>query len=148
MGYFIGGQNHFTGDEAMRFIRIRKRYNDITRQDHQTMVLCALKDKLLTPSVLPKIPSIINAFKDSVITDLSPEQLGQLACLLPRLERENLLFTGFPDEILEPSRVYNERIEDETFVMDIDTEQIRDYIQQFTAGTWPVPSEDDEATCP
>ena len=148
MGYFYAGQNHFTGDEAMRFIRIRKRYNDITRQDHQTMVLCALKDKVLSPSVLPKIPQIINAFKDSVITDLSPEQLGQLACLLPHLERENLLFTGLPEEILEPSRVFNERIEDETFVMDVDPALIREYVQQFTAGTWPTPSEDGGATCP
>ena len=112
------------------------------------MVLCALKDKVLSPNVLPKIPQIINAFKDSVITDLSPEQLGQLACLLPHLERENLLFTGLPEEILEPSRVFNERIEDETFVMDVDPALIREYVQQFTAGTWPTPSEDGGATCP
>src|SRR5574341_754911 len=38
MGYFTAGQHHFTGDEALRFSRIRKKYNDFTRMDHQNMV--------------------------------------------------------------------------------------------------------------
>jgi LCP family protein required for cell wall assembly len=148
MGYFYAGNNHFTGDEALRFSRIRKRYNDFTRQDHQTMVLCALKDKLLTPSVLPKIPDIIGTFKDSVITDLSLEQMGQLACLLPHLDSDNLLFTSFPDELFEQKRVFSPQLEDNTAVMDADMDILREYVQQFMEGTWPVPSEDEGASCP
>jgi LCP family protein required for cell wall assembly len=49
MGYFTAGQHHFTGSEALRFARIRKRYNDFTRMDNQNMVLCALKDKVGQP---------------------------------------------------------------------------------------------------
>jgi len=138
MGYFDSGQQHFTGDEALRFSRIRKRYNDFTRMDHQTMVLCALKKKLVTPSVITSIPKIIGAFQDSVITDLSLEQLSQMACLLPYLEKENLLFTGLPEEIMQPGRVTNPQTGITTFVMDVDFEVIRDYVSQFLAGTWPV----------
>ena len=146
MGYFTAGQNHFTGEEAMRFMRIRKRYNDFTRADHQTMVLCALREKVLSPSVLPKIPKIIAAFRDSVITDLSLEQMGQMACLLPYIKRENLLFTSLPQEIFSPGRVLNPQMQNETFVLEADYNVIRDYIRQFVEGTWPA--EPEEPSCP
>jgi len=146
LGYFTAGQHHFTGEEALRFARIRKRYNDFTRQDHQTMVICALKEKVTSPSVLPKIPQIIAAFQGSVLTDLSPEQISQLACLLPHIKRENLIFTSLPEEILKPARVYNPVLKNNTFVLDADFDVIRDYVDQFLAGTWPT--EPDEPSCP
>ena len=146
LGFFPKGQHHFSGEQALRFARVRKKYNDFTRMDHQTMVLCALRSKLKEPSVIVKIPRIVSAFKDSVQTDLSPEQISQLACLLPKVKRENLLFTSLPDEILNPGRVYNPRQKDTTFVMEADYDVIRDYVAQFMAGTWPT--EPEEPTCP
>jgi anionic cell wall polymer biosynthesis LytR-Cps2A-Psr (LCP) family protein len=146
MGYFTAGQHHFTGDEALRFSRIRKKYNDFTRMDNQNMVLCALRKKLLTPSVLPKIPQLIAAFQNSVLTDLSPEQLSQLACLAPKLDRKDILFTSLPQEILQPSRVYSPIQKNETFILDADFNVIRDYVARFIAGTWPT--EPKEPTCP
>ena len=146
MGYFTAGQKHFNGDQALRFSRIRKKYNDFTRMDNQTMVLCALRKKITSAAVLPKIPQIINSFVGSVQTDLSLEQIGQLACLLPSLKRENILFTGLPPEIFSPAREYSDALKNETFVLDVDNKVVRDYIDQFIAGTWPtVP---DEPTCP
>jgi len=146
MGYFTAGQQHFNGDQALRFARIRKKYNDFTRMDHQNMVICALKEKITSPAVLPKIPQIIAAFQGSVLTDLSLGQIGQLACLAPRLKRENILFTSLPEEILTPGRVYSPQQKNETFVMQADYDVIRDYVARFMAGTWP--SEPDEPTCP
>lgn len=146
MGYFTAGQHQFSGDEALRFARIRKKYNDFTRMDHQNMVICALKEKITSPSVITKIPQIIAAFQGSVLTDLSPEQISQLACLAPRLKRENLLFTSLPEEILSPGRVYSPQQKNETFVMEADFDIIRDYVERFMAGSWPT--EPDEPTCP
>ena len=146
MGYFYAGQQHFNGDQALRFSRIRKKYNDFTRMDNQNMVLCALKEKLTSPGVVPKIPKIIGAFQGSVLTDLTPEQISQMACLLPSLKKENLLFTSLPDEILSPSRQYSPVLKDETFILDVDNQVVRDYISQFLAGTWP--NEPKEPTCP
>ncbi len=146
MGYFYAGQNHFNGDQALRFARIRKKYNDFTRMDHQNMVLCALKEKITNPAVLPKIPQIIASFQDSVITDLSPEQISQLACLVPKLKRENLLFTSLPEEILSQGTVYSPQQKDNTFVMQADYDVIRDYVERFMAGTWP--DKPKEPTCP
>jgi len=146
MGYFSAGQQQFNGDQALRFARIRKKYNDFTRMDHQNMVICALKEKITRPAVLPKIPQIIAAFQGAVLTDLSLEQISQLACLAPRLKRENILFTSLPEEILTPGRVYSPQQKNETFVMQADYDVIRDYVARFMAGTWP--SEPDEPTCP
>lgn len=146
MGYFYAGQQHFNGDEALRFSRIRKKYNDFTRMDHQNMVICALKEKVTSPAVLAKVPQIITAFQDSVLTDLSPEQLTQLACLAPKLKRENLLFTSLPEEILSPGRVYSPQQKDQVFIMEADFDEIRDYAALFMAGTWPT--EPNEPTCP
>ena len=146
MGYFRAGQNHFTGEKALRFARIRKKYNDFTRMDNQNMVICALKKKITSPEVFPKIPKIIAAFQDSVLTDLSPEQLAQLACLAPRLKRENLIFTSLPQEIFTPGRVFSPQQKDNTFVVEADYDVIRGYVDQFLAGTWPT--EPDEPTCP
>jgi LCP family protein required for cell wall assembly len=148
MGYFTAGNHHFNGDEAMRFSRIRKRYNDFTRMDHQNIVICALKEKLLTPTVLPKIPQIIGAFKDAVITDLSLEQMGQLACLLPHLDSSNLIFTGLPEDLFAPGRVFSPQMRDETFVMEIDMQEVRRYMEIFTNGTWPTTADTGGSTCP
>jgi len=146
MGYFYAGQRHFNGDQALRFARIRKKYNDFTRMDHQNMVLCALKEKITSPAVLPKIPQIIASFKDSALTDLSLEQLGQLACLAPHLKRENLIFTSLPEEILGSGTVYSPIQKNTTYVVEADFEVIRNYVDQFVAGTWP--NEPDEPSCP
>lgn len=146
MGYFYAGQQHFTGDQALRFSRIRKRYNVFTRTSNQNMVLCALKEKITSPAVVPRIPQIIAAFQDSILTDLSPEQLSQLACLAPKLNSENIIFTGISEDLLTPGRVYSPQQKAETFVWEADYDVIRDILSQFLAGE--LVSESDGATCP
>lgn len=146
MGYFYAGNNHLMGEDAMRFSRIRKRYSDFFRMDNQNLVICALREKLLTPKILPKIPQIIASFQGSVQTDLSLEQFGQLACLLPKIERENLLFASLPRDMFESSRVYNPQLKKETYVMEADFDMIRDYFSRFADGSWP--SQPKEPTCP
>jgi polyisoprenyl-teichoic acid--peptidoglycan teichoic acid transferase len=145
MGYFTAGQHHFNGDQALRFSRIRKRYNDFTRGDFQNMVVCALQKKLTSPETLTKIPKIISAFQGQVLTDLSLEQFGQLACLLPKLDRKNIIFTSFPQEIFSPGRQFSPQQKDETFVLEADPAVIRDYVSQFMSGAWPT--QPDEPTC-
>ncbi len=146
MGYFYAGQQHFNGDKALRFARIRKKYNDFTRMDHQNMVMCAAREKLTSAAVLPKIPQIVAAFQDSILTDLSPEQLSQLICVLPKVKSENLIFTSLPEEIMEPGRVFSPIQKDEVFIMEADFDVIRDYADRFMAGTWPT--EPEKPTCP
>ncbi len=147
MGYFYAGINHFTGEAALRFSRIRKTDTIFNRMDRQTQVICALKDKLLQPAVIGDIPELIASFQGSVVTDLSPAQMSQLACLLPKLSDENIIFGGIPEEQLTMGRQWDDRLGNNTFVWKIDYDLIRDYITQFEAGTWPV-SDGDSGSCP
>ena len=147
MGYFYAGVNHFNGNAALRFSRIRKTDTIFARMDRQTMVICALRDKLLQPSVIGDIPELITSFQGSLITDLSPAQMSQMACLLPKLSDENIIFGGIPQEELTQSRQWDERQGYNTFVWGIDNDLVRDYIDRFEAGTWPV-SSGSTGSCP
>ncbi|MFC1996208.1 LCP family protein [Chloroflexota bacterium] len=147
MGYFYAGVNHFNGNAALRFSRIRKTDTIFARMDRQTMVICALRDKLLQPSVVGDIPELIASFQGSLITDLSPAQMSQMACLLPKLSDENIIFGGIPQEELTQSRQWDERQGYNTFVWGIDNDLVRDYIDRFEAGTWPV-SSGSTGSCP
>jgi LCP family protein required for cell wall assembly len=145
MGYFTAGQHHFTGAQALRFSRIRKRYNDFTRGDFQNMVLCALRKKVLAPDVITKTPKIIASLQNSILTDLSLEQLSQLACLLPKLDTQNIIFTSLPQEVFTPARVFSPQQKDETFILEVDNQVVRDYVSQFISGAWP--DKVGESTC-
>jgi len=153
LGYFYAGQQHLNGDAALRLARVRKKYTVFKRADNQNIVLCALKDKILTRSVLPKVPQIAESFFGSVQTDLSPAQISQLACVLPKVASENLMFANIPQELYKPSTILDpydikNGQPQRTFVWDIDRTVMQDYIDRFLAGTWPQPSADSGPTCP
>ena len=141
MGYFRAGQHHMDGQTALRFSRIRKTDSAFRRDDRQTQVLCALKDKLLSPEVVTDIPGIIAAFQGSVQTDLSPAQLASLVCLVPMIRPENLRFASVPEDLLTQTRNA-----EGSSVLQPDEEMLRALVQDFIAGTWPT--EPDQPSCP
>ncbi len=140
MGYFEAGQHHMTGNEALRFARIRKRYSTMARNNNQTLVLCAVKDKLLSPSVVGSIPGLINSLIGEVQTDLTPAQLSQLACLLPKLTEDNLQFISFPEEMMVPGREFDPNLGNTTFVWDIPPGDIQDFLRDFANDAIPPDS--------
>ena len=147
MGYFYAGYNHMTGEAALRFSRIRKTDNGFMRMDRQKMVICALKDKLLRPEVFPQIPDLIASFEDSVVTDLSPAQISQLACLLPKLDDEDIIFGKIPEDELTAVSKWDARNGYYTFVWDVDPQVINGYFTRFMTGEWPVYT-GESAGCP
>ena len=136
--YFPAGTQHLDGAAALQLARLR---NDgvFERADIQNRVLCALRDKLVAPGVLPKIPEIINSFTGNVQTDLSPEQIGQLACLGTQVSPDWILFASFPQELFKGKRVYDPVFKKRIFVWDADFDILRGYVTQFQAGAWPTP---------
>jgi LCP family protein required for cell wall assembly len=146
MGYFPAGQQHLNGEQTLRLVRIRQKYNDFIRIENQTRVICSLKEKIASPEILAKLPQLITDLRDSVLTDLTQEQMAQLACLIPKLEPENLMFTSVPQEILTSRQVYSPQLKDETNALDADPQAIQDYTGQFVAGSGPIKM--NEATCP
>ena len=141
MGYFPAGQHHFTGDEALRFSRIRKVDNAFKRDERQSQVICALKERLQSPEIIPRIPAIVAAFSGSILTDLSLTQMTQMACLLPYLDSESLIFESVPEDLLVGGR--NEA---GSYVLTADEAAVRALVASFASGAWPT--EPDEPTCP
>jgi LCP family protein required for cell wall assembly len=149
--YFAAGNHHLNGTEALQLARIRNE-GTFGRAESQNRVLCALRDKLASPSVLPRIPEIVNSFTDNVQTDLSPEQIGQLACLGAQVSPEWILFASFPQELFKGTRVFDPVFNSRVFVWEVDFNLLRGYVTMFNLGSWPMPSlsaeEDDAESTP
>jgi LCP family protein required for cell wall assembly len=64
--YIPTGLQHLTGAEALRFARSRHSENDFGRGARQRQVLLAARQRVLQPSVIPKIPQLIGIARRSV----------------------------------------------------------------------------------
>ncbi|PWB69134.1 MAG: hypothetical protein C3F07_20120 [Anaerolineales bacterium] len=133
---FLEGTHHLNGTQALTLARIRID-GVFSRADNQDRVLCALRDKLTSPSVIPNIPSLLRSFQGAVQTDLSPEQLGQLACIGTQIQPHNIVFTSFPQDLFEQGRTYDPVFDKGVFTWKVDYDILRDYVRQFNEGTWP-----------
>ena len=152
---FPPGIQILNGEQALTLARIRNE-GVFERASHQNTVMCALQEKLTSPSVVVRLPAVINSFKGAVQTDLTPEQITQLACLGTRLTGAEITFVSFPEELFGSTRIYDPVFEGRVFVWDVDFNLLRDYVARFNAGIWPAPAisgesrSDEEAfsTCP
>ena len=132
------GKNHLDGAEALKVARNREE-GMFERVGNQNLVLCAMREKALSPKIVTQIPALINSFQDNIQTDFTPEQLSQLACLGTKLPVENIAFASFPEELFTEIRIY----EDPAFpkgllIFDADFNILRGYVTRFNAGTWPT----------
>ena len=133
---FEEGILHLNGTRALTLARIRIA-GTFARADNQNRVLCALRDKLTRPEVVSKVPQLIQSFQGAIQTDLSPAQLGQLACLGTQLDPGNIVFASFPEEQFTATRIYDPVFKGRVFIWDVDFNILRQYIAQFNDGTWP-----------
>jgi LCP family protein required for cell wall assembly len=136
-GTFPAGFNHLDGRSALLLVRVRMPYNDLERIKNQTIVLKAIRGKLLSPSVLPKLPRLIDTFTGAFMTDLNLEQIEHLVCLLPKLPSENLVFYELPGENLRVTKTFDPFRNTTTSILDIDNEIARQSIQQFLLASTP-----------
>lgn len=146
MGYFYAGQNHLMGDAALRLSRIRKKYSDQKRVENQTLVMCAVREKILSPAVLPDLPKIAAAFQGSVQTDLSLSEISKLICLVPQVSKENLVFSSLPKEAMKSGWIYDPNRKKNTYAKEADFDLMRESIADFIDGTWPTESKG--SVCP
>lgn len=132
------GMHHLDGAEALKVARNRGG-GSFERADNQNIVLCGLRKKLTSPNVVTQIPALIEAFKDNIRTDFTPEQISQLACLGTRLLPQNLVLTSFPQELFTQTREFDPVFDKRIAILDADFNILSDYVRKFHAGTWPAP---------
>jgi anionic cell wall polymer biosynthesis LytR-Cps2A-Psr (LCP) family protein len=134
--YFEPGPHHLSGDQALMLGRIRE-FGVFSRADQQNRILCALRDAVISPAILPKLPAIIDTFAGAVQTDLSLQQLSQLACLVPSLKPGDINFTTFPRELLTESRTYDIGVKKDVYIFTADFDTLKLYVKAFELGAWP-----------
>jgi len=132
------GRHHIDGETALWIARIRQ-YNVFGRAENQNIVMCALRKKILSPAVVPALPQLIQDFQRYIQTDLSPEQINQLACLATQMHGTDVVFASFPMELFKSTKTFDPQLNDTTFTFDADFNILHDYIDRFQQGTWPDP---------
>ena len=133
---FPAGAQHLSGEQALTLARIRN-ISVFQRAGYQNMVMCTLQEEIEKPETVLKIPAIISSFRENIQTDLTPEQISQLACLGTTMPRSNIVFASFPRELLKNDTVYDPIAKQDVFVWETDFDRLEEYVSRFSAGTWP-----------
>jgi LCP family protein required for cell wall assembly len=88
------GLQHLDGQTALKFARTRHGDNDFERARRQQMVLDALRDRVLNLNMLPQLvvqsPSLFSALADNVYTQLTLDQIIQVAFTLKDVPGANI----------------------------------------------------------
>lgn len=130
--YFADGKQQLKGFRTMLLARLRPQ-GDFTRAEVQSLILQALAVKLLSPSVIPKLPELIEAFNSSVQTDLSPAEISQLLCLAAMLDTQKIEFVSFPESLFKNDRV-QDPVLGNTSILTVNFDILKMYVQNFKDG--------------
>ena len=116
-GDYNAGKQWLSGDRALKLARIRTLYSDAFRVSNQTIIMRAVLDKMMTPSMILKVPGLLIRFKDAFLTDLSIEQLTTLGlCFLNKFDSNNLKTYTLPSDLLTSDSVFIPTLSNRAFV--------------------------------
>ena len=84
------GMQHMDGKTAMTYVRFRDEEGDIGRIKRQQKFMKACMEKITSPAIIPKLPTVIKEVMSSVKTDLSFRQLLEFAGALKEAQKNGL----------------------------------------------------------
>jgi len=99
--YFPAGLNHFNGERAVAFMRVRQHDSDFRRIDRQTVVLKALLDKVRGGLNPIKVFNLIMALlkDDSTQSDLTLRDMQSFYCLSQQIDKASIHVREIPSEM-------------------------------------------------
>ncbi|MGP1374823.1 MAG: LCP family protein, partial [Almyronema sp.] len=98
------GWQTLNGAQAEQFARFRQdAYGDIGRVQRQQMLLKALRSRLTSPTVIPKLPQIVRILQRYIDTNLTAEEMLALANFGLELEPDDLHMVMLPGRFSEPT---------------------------------------------
>lgn len=134
---FPEGLQHLNGEQALTLARLRNR-SVFVRAQNQNLVMCALRKRIESPDVMLRLPTIINSFMDNIQTDLTPEQISQMACLGTQMPRGNIVFASFPRELFRSAEVHDPVLNLDVLIWEANFNTLREYVSDFQDGSWPA----------
>lgn len=84
------GTYHMDGTQALYYARSRKSTTDFDRARRQQQVLMAIRSRALDAGLIPRIPALWLALKDTIETDLDVRTIADLAKLGATIDRSHL----------------------------------------------------------
>ncbi len=90
--YLKAGNVHLDGRKALAFVRSRMGAgdNDFTRAARQQLLLSALREKLMDPALIAKLPAVLDAATKTVRTNFPPERLEEMIALGQAMHDEDI----------------------------------------------------------
>jgi LCP family protein required for cell wall assembly len=88
--FFPPGLQKLDGEHAVQYARTRHADGDFKRAERQQQVLIAIRDQALESGIVSNLADLIADLRNTVRTDLSPEQVYALANLARDIPRENI----------------------------------------------------------
>jgi hypothetical protein len=98
--YFPAGLNHLNGEEALRYARTRHSDSDFGRMARQRQVLMALRDRMLSLDLVPKLPELMGVMNESFDTDIPLDQMLALANLARSVDTNNIETASITPEMI------------------------------------------------
>src|SRR5512143_3193617 len=84
------GLQTLSGTQVMAYARAIPD-SDFARMQRNSLILQALRQRLLDPAVWPKLPTLYSQFRDVFVSDLTPEQILSLICLLGEVPSQDVV---------------------------------------------------------
>jgi polyisoprenyl-teichoic acid--peptidoglycan teichoic acid transferase len=105
--HFDPGWQHMAGARALEFARSRMSTTDFDRAKRQQQILIAIRDKAMNLNLLPKLPTLAKTMAANVETDMSIEQMVELARLAPQIGADRI-----SQVVIEKPMVYGYKRDD------------------------------------
>ncbi len=87
---FQPGMQHMDGAKAVTYVRYRDEEGDLGRIRRQQDFVRACMEKIVSPAIIPKLPSVIKEVMESIDTDLTFRQLLEFAGTLKESKANGL----------------------------------------------------------
>ena len=102
---FPAGRVLMDGGTALIYARIRHDSSDFNRMKRQQQVLFAVRDKLLSPDVLPQIPALTSVLWNAARTNLSFEDVALLGCAGVQVQDSAISSTTISEKMVTPTKL-------------------------------------------
>jgi LCP family protein required for cell wall assembly len=104
--HFDPGLQHMNGQLALEYARSRMSTSDFDRANRQQLILLAIREKALNLNLIPKLPTLASTMMDTVKTDMTLEEMLELAQLAPQIDMGNI-----KSVVIQKPMVYGYRTE-------------------------------------
>lgn len=134
--YLSKGMHHMDGELAL-LLATNRVPTTFQRIKYQRVIMSALREKLLTPEMIPQIPGLVARFLSSIRTDLNVFNINSLICIAQDVPKKNIQADSFPQEMFTADVTYDQYRQVSTFIYEADFDQIRTMVSDFMNGIWP-----------